>query len=276
MRLVREVMSSELQWVRKDGWVRGAAEFMARHGVGSLLVSDDDGAPAGILTESDLVRRVIAADRNPGAMLVHEAMTTSLVTIDEEASPNAAGDLRAERAIRHLAVTRGGRVCGMLSVRDLLPVVDFLPVVVERMMTRLPVIATIDETVRNAAALMAHSSVSGLLIAGRRRMVRALTFHGFARRDIAGIVTGADLVRKVVAMDRYPYVTTVGEGMCVPLETVDTGESVNTALAIMARAGVRHLAVTSGEEITGLLSVEDAIDPAWLEVAGWPAGRGRR
>ena len=276
MRLVREVMSSELQWVRKDGWVQGAAALMAQHRVGSLLVSDDDGTPAGILTETDLVRRVIAADRNPGAMPVHEATTPSLVTIDEEASANAAGELMAERAIRHLAVTREGRVCGLLSVRDLLPVVDFLPVAVERMMTRLPVIVTIDETVRNAAALMMHSSVSGLLIAGRRTMARALKFHGFARRDIAGIVTGADLVRKVVAMDRYPYVTTVGEVMGMPLETIDTGESVNTALAIMARAGVRHLAVTAGEEITGLLSVEDAIDPAWLEVAGWPAERGRR
>jgi CBS domain-containing protein len=240
------------------------------------LVSDDDGTPAGILTESDLVRRVIAADRNPGAMPIHEVMTPAVVTIDEGASTNEAGELMAERAIRHLAVTRDGRVCGLLSIRDLLPVVDFLPVAVERMMTRLPVIAAIDETVRNAAALMTHSSVSGLLVAGRRTMARALKFHGFARRDIAGIVTGTDLVRKVVAADRYPYVTTVGEVMGTPLETIEGGTSVNTALAIMARAGVRHLAVTSGEEIIGLLSVEDAIDPAWLEVAGWPAGRGRR
>ncbi len=276
MRLVREVMSTELQWVKKDAWVQGAAALMAQHRVGSLLVSHDDGAPAGILTETDLVRRVIAADRNPGAMPIHEAMTPSLVTIDEEASTDEAGELMAERAIRHLAVTREGRVSGLLSIRDLLPFVGFLPVAVERMMTRFPVIATIDETVRNAAALMAHSSVSGLLVAGRRTMARALKFHGFARRDIAGIVTGTDLVRKVVATDRYPYVTTVGEVMGAPLESVDAGESVNTALAVMARAGVRHLVVTSGEEITGLLSIEDAIDPAWLEVAGRPAGRGRR
>lgn len=276
MRLVREVMSSELQWVRKDGWVQGAAALMARHRVGSLLVSDDAGAPAGILTETDLVRRVIAADRNPGAMPVHEAMTPSLITIDEDASTNAAGELMTEHAVRHLAVTRVGRVCGVLSVRDLLPVAYVLPVAVERMMTRLPVIATIDDTVRNAAALMTHSSVSGLLVSGRRTAARALKLRGFAQRDIAGIVTGADLVRKVVAMDRYPYVTTVAEVMGMPLETIDAGESVNTALTIMARAGVRHLVVTSGDEITGLLSVEDAIDSAWLEVAGWPAGRGRR
>ncbi len=276
MRLVREVMSTELQWVKKDAWVQGAAALMAQHRIGSLLVPDDDGMPAGIVTETDLVCRVIAADRNPGAMPIHEVMTLSLVTIDEGASTDEAGELMAERAIRHLAVTREGRVRGMLSMRDLLPVADFLPVAVERMMTRLPVIATIDETVRNAAALMTHSSVSGLLVSGRRTAARALKFHGFARRDIAGIITGTDLVRKVAAADRYPYVTTVGEVMGSPLETIDAHESVNAALAIMARAGVRHLAVTTGEEITGLLSIEDAIDSAWLEVAGRPAGRGRR
>jgi signal-transduction protein with cAMP-binding, CBS, and nucleotidyltransferase domain len=40
-----------------------------------------------------------------------------------------------------------------------------------------------------------------------------------------------------------------------------------SAFDVMARGGVRHLGVTSGEEITGLLSVEDVIEPAWLHVA---------
>jgi CBS domain-containing protein len=53
-----------------------------------------------------------------------------------------------------------------------------------------------------------------------------------------------------------------------PLYTLERTESLTTAFDVMARGKVRHLGVTSGgEEVTGLLSVEDVIEPAWLHVA---------
>jgi CBS domain-containing protein len=121
---------------------------------------------------------------------------------------------------------------------------------------------------------MADASVSGVLVAGRRQSPREMDLTGFARRDIAGIVTGTDLVRKVVARERYPYATQVAEVMAAPLQTIGAHGSVNTALDVMDRVGVRHLAVTEGKEIVGLLSAEDVFDPAWLQVASRPLRRG--
>lgn len=62
-----------------------------------------------------------AADREPASVTVGEIMGGPVVTVDERDSIEQAGELMAEHEIRHVAVTAGGRVVGMLSVRDLLP-----------------------------------------------------------------------------------------------------------------------------------------------------------
>jgi signal-transduction protein with cAMP-binding, CBS, and nucleotidyltransferase domain len=265
-RLIRETMTTTVQWVEPGASVRAAAAVMSRCRIGSLLVGYGSES-FGIVTETDLVRRVLAENLNPASVPVEDIMSCPLITIEDTQSIEAAGELMAEREIRHLAVTAGERVVGLLSVRDLLSSVHLLPITVERMMARLPVIVPTTETIRNTAALMAQASVSGVLVAGQRQQPRGLHFHGFARHDIAGIVTGTDMVRDVINEDLDPYVAPVRAIMASPLFTLSDAEEVMTALAVMARSGVRHLAVTSGNEITGLLSVEDIIDPAWLHVA---------
>lgn len=142
------------------------------------------------------------------------------------------------------------------------------------MTTRLPVLVPSIETVRNASVLMAHAGVSALLVSGERLRPRGGHVRGFARADIAGIVTGTDLVRKVIDTDMDPYVTPVSAAMGNPLFTIERTESLITAFDVMAKGDVRHLGVTSGgEEVVGLLSVEDVIEPAWLHAA---AGARRR
>jgi len=240
--------------------------MMSRHRIGSVLVGNRSDPPM-IVTETDVVRRVLAEDRNPPAVLVEEIMSGPLIMVDEHRPIEHAGELMAEHEIRHVAVSSGPTVVGLLSVRDLMPAVHLLPIPVERMMTRMPVIVPAEETTRNAAFLMAHAKVSALLVAGRRLQARGLNLGGFSRQDIAGIVTGTDLVRDVVDKDLDPSVTPVCEIMSGPLFSLSGTEEVMTAFDVMARGSVRHLAVTSGEEITGLLSVEDVIEPAWLHVA---------
>ncbi|MFZ5876729.1 MAG: cyclic nucleotide-binding/CBS domain-containing protein [Nitrospirota bacterium] len=267
MRPVKDIMSTNVQWVKPSATVRAAVAVMARERIGSLVVGDGASAVA-IISETDVVRRVLAEGRDPESVTVDDMMSGPLVTVDDRRPIEQAGDLMAEHEIRHVAVTSGGKVVGMLSVRDLLPVVNLLPITVERMMTRMPILVPTQETVRNAAALMAHAGVSALLVAGERLRPRGIHFHGFARTDVAGIVTGTDLVRDVIDKDLDPYVTPVSAVMASPLYTLERTESLATAFDVMAKGKVRHLGITSGgEEVTGLLSVEDVIEPAWLHVA---------
>jgi CBS domain-containing protein len=274
MRAVKEIMATDLKWVEPGATVWSAAVVMSQQRIGCILVGGAGGPPA-IVTETDILRRVVAADRNPCSMLVHEIMNQPLVTINQSRPIEEAGDLMAEHGIRHVAVTRRGKVIGLVSVRDLLSRVEFIDVSVERMMSRSPIIAAIDETVRNGAALIAQTSLSAVLVYGQRMRGRPIHFRGLARRDIAGILTGTDVVQEVVARDRDPDVTTVGEVMSALLHTMDGREPVTAAFKLMAQEGLRHVAVTTHDEITGLLSVEDVFEPAWLHVAASPLRQGR-
>jgi len=113
------IMQPVIQMIRPDASVVEAAKQMRNGKVGALLVRDH-GHDLGIVSETDLARKVLAESLDPAVTLVHSVMSAPLVTIDIAASPHDASELMAEAGIRHLAVVEGGEVVGMLSVRDLL------------------------------------------------------------------------------------------------------------------------------------------------------------
>lgn len=118
-RPIAVMMRPVIQTIRPDASVAEAAKQMTAAKVGALLVRDQD-HDLGIVSESDLVRKVLAESLAPAQTLVRAVMSTPLVTIDSAASAYDASDLMAEAGIRHLAVVEGGEVVGILSVRDLL------------------------------------------------------------------------------------------------------------------------------------------------------------
>ncbi|MEO5656584.1 MAG: CBS domain-containing protein [Nitrospiria bacterium] len=263
---VAEIMSRDLKWIQPTATVRKAVALMDQHRIGSVLVGGPNLPPA-VMTETDVVRRVVAADRDPGAMRVDDAVSRPLITLDERQSIEEAGDLMAEHGVRHVGVTRRDELVGMVSVRDLLSKVTVLELPIERMMARSPIIVPFDESVRNAAALMTRDAVSAVLVAGPRGGARMAHARGFGRSDLAGLVTAADFVHRVVAKDRNPRATAVGEIMSALRETIDGRDPLRTAFAFMSDRHLRHAAVSIGDEIAGLLAIEDVFEPAWLHVA---------
>jgi CBS domain-containing protein len=99
--------------------VREAAAIMEQAGVGALIVLDGD-RPVGIVTDRDLVRRVLARGFPPDAR-VDGVMTVPVFTIDADADVHEAYRLLRAHGVRRLPVVRdGGRFVGMISVDDLL------------------------------------------------------------------------------------------------------------------------------------------------------------
>ena len=102
--------------------IREAACVMTRANCGSILVLEPPDVMLGILTERDLMTRVIAKGVNPEKTAVREVMTPKPICVPPETPVSEAVVIMIERGFRHLPVlTAQQRILGVFSVRDALP-----------------------------------------------------------------------------------------------------------------------------------------------------------
>ena len=96
-----------------------AAKLMKNYKVGSVFVKQEDRI-VGIITEPDIIRKVVGAERIPYYIQVEDIMSSPIIGIDGRRSITEAADLMERYGTRHLAVYSGDAIVGVLSVRDLL------------------------------------------------------------------------------------------------------------------------------------------------------------
>ena len=96
-----------------------AAALMNERGIGGLVVLDE-GRIAGMFTERDILRRVVAARRDPAATRVHEVMTTPVAYCRRETPLDECRAVMTEKRIRHLPVLDDRGVCGIVTIGDLM------------------------------------------------------------------------------------------------------------------------------------------------------------
>ena len=118
MTTVRDVMNSDLVIVGPSSTVRQAASGMFASHTGSTLVMEGDRL-LGIFTERDIVQALSGTSDAGRSSLVRERMTPDPQVIDPDATIGEALDRMFDGGFRHLPVVEGGRVIGMVSMRDL-------------------------------------------------------------------------------------------------------------------------------------------------------------
>ncbi|MFZ5863278.1 MAG: cyclic nucleotide-binding/CBS domain-containing protein [Nitrospirota bacterium] len=239
--------------------VRRAIDSLVQTDVDMVVVAAEDGTPAGLLTDTDIVRRVIAADRHPFTTAVESVMSAPVAVVDPECSLDAAGRLMADRGIRHLGVRRGDGAIEWVSAAAMVAAGSVAAGRVRDIMSRNLATIHLRETAREAAERMADSSVGLLLVGGRRARARLGGWRGAGQDDLAGLLTETDLVVRVMGTDRYPYVAEAGEVMASRFITIDVEDELPAAVEQLTRHGVRHLVVTAGQEVVGVLSVRDLL-----------------
>ena len=95
-----------------------ALELMASKDIGAVLVVDASGKLAGIFSERDYARKVILKGLTSKNVTVGELMTTKLVVVPPEITPEDCMQLMTARRIRHLPVVEAGRLVGMITIGD--------------------------------------------------------------------------------------------------------------------------------------------------------------
>jgi CBS domain-containing protein len=116
MPTVKDLMTKDVLTIEANKTVMEAATLMSQNDVGDLIAMES-GAPVGIVTERDFVRRVIALGKPTGTK-VSEIMSTPLKVIDPEAPIKEAARRMVNKGIRRLAVIKDNKLVGIITVTD--------------------------------------------------------------------------------------------------------------------------------------------------------------
>jgi CBS domain-containing protein len=119
MNALVHLMNKNILRIDSHETVEKASIIMDQSKIGSLLVMKNS-LEVGLLSESDIVRRVIAKGRKPSETIVESVMSSPLITISIDASGEEANETMKKYGIRHLLVQQKGKIVGIFSVRDLM------------------------------------------------------------------------------------------------------------------------------------------------------------
>ena len=116
---IRNWLSSPIVSITKDKTVFEAAKKMDEHAIGSLLVMHKDQLQ-GIITERDIVRKVISKSLNPHEIVVAEIMSEQVHTVDVHSNMSEIAKMMEEGKFRRMVVTENAKVIGMITSMDFL------------------------------------------------------------------------------------------------------------------------------------------------------------
>jgi CBS domain-containing protein len=115
---IKEVMTRDVRACEPNATVAEAAKVMAKEDVGPVPIVED-GRLVGLVTDRDIVVRVVAEGRDPNTTTVKEIASTELVTVSPDDDLDEALNLLARRQVRRLPVVEGHRLVGIVAQADI-------------------------------------------------------------------------------------------------------------------------------------------------------------
>ncbi|RLE75160.1 MAG: CBS domain-containing protein [Thermoprotei archaeon] len=115
---VKDVMTRRIITIESDRTVHEAARKMARARVSTIIVVEG-GEPVGIITDSDIIKKVVAKNLRPSSVRVKEIMSSPIIYVTPEADLEEVKDVMVRRKIRRLPVVSDGKLVGIVTVSDI-------------------------------------------------------------------------------------------------------------------------------------------------------------
>ncbi len=101
-----------------DDTVAKAAQLLAKHRIGAVIICDKSGSVKGILSERDIVRDIAHDGAAVLESLVSRSMTKNVLSCKREDSINSVMEIMTEKHFRHMPVTENGKLVGVISIGD--------------------------------------------------------------------------------------------------------------------------------------------------------------
>jgi CBS domain-containing protein len=130
--LVRDIMSKKVKVVRPDSSVKEVVATMNKFDIGSILVVQGN-RPVGIITERDILRRIVQPCLAPETLAARQVMTSPLLTINKTASINEAAKLMAKEKVKKLPVMDKKKLVGIVTLTDIVTKVPTMLSILEEL-----------------------------------------------------------------------------------------------------------------------------------------------
>ncbi|MBT0159533.1 CBS domain-containing protein [Candidatus Bathyarchaeota archaeon A05DMB-2] len=116
--LVKDLMSTNVHVFRNESTAQEIVSTMSKYNVDYVIVVQS-AKPTGIITMRDVIVRMVEQGLDPKVVIARAIYTNPLVTIEENATVEEAAKLMKDWKIKHLPVTRDGRITGMITYLDI-------------------------------------------------------------------------------------------------------------------------------------------------------------
>jgi CBS domain-containing protein len=123
---VKDIMSSPPITVNDRDTVEIVAKLMTKNNIGSIVVSDEEGNPIGMITERDIVTRVVAKNAFPSKVKAGDIMSRPLIGVEPETDINEAAKKMSKLKVRRLVVMEKGKLVGIVSSKDIVSITPAL------------------------------------------------------------------------------------------------------------------------------------------------------
>ena len=116
--IVRDVMSKDVKVVGPDSSVKEVVAAMNKFNIGSIVVVQSE-RPVGVISERDILRRVVEPSLAPATLTARQVMTSPVITISETATVDEAAKLMAKKRVRKLPVMNKEELVGIVTFTDI-------------------------------------------------------------------------------------------------------------------------------------------------------------
>jgi CBS domain-containing protein len=243
---VKEIMTKEVFTVTPEVSMEEAAIIMGEKHIGSLIVTKYE-TPVGIVTERDLLTKVLAPGKDMKTEKVEKVMSYPLMTTCLTAKIKEAARLMIKKKGR-LAVFDCGKLMGIITASDLiksLPEVPETEVKVDSLMTKQIITADEHTPIKNVVKTMGDQRIGSVITTRKEKPI--------------GIFTERDLLTTVIAKGKS-LSTEVGNEAKSPLVTAPEGTSVHKAAILMTMKHIRRLPIARRDKLVGIVTARDLVE----------------
>jgi CBS domain-containing protein len=243
---VGDIMSRKVITTTPETTMMQAAKTMGEKHIGSLIVMKYK-TPVAIVTERDLLSRVLATGMDMRKTLVGDVMSYPLIKICPTFEIREAARTMTNKKGR-LGVFVCGKLAGVITASDLIRSMPEAPetsMVVDEFMTREIVSVNEDETVLAAALIMGQQRVGSVIVTCGEKPL--------------GIFTERDLLSTFIARSQSLDIP-IGEACSGLMTSAPAGISIHEAARIMAAKHIRRLPIMKKKQIEGIITARDLVE----------------